>query len=93
MKSGDDHQQDPGQRRGIAHAEIGEGLLVEVERIEQRRVDRAAGAAADDEGRRERLEGVDRLQTRLKKITGVSSGSVILQNCRSGWRRRCSAAS
>src|SRR6185437_11883694 len=57
-EDGDDDEQDPGQRRGVAHAEIAECLLVEVERIEQRRVDRIAGPARNDEGRRERLEGV-----------------------------------
>src|ERR1700726_683372 len=57
---GDDDDQDPGERRGVAHAEIGEGLLVEIERVEERRVDRTARAAADDEGGREGLEGVDR---------------------------------
>src|SRR5690606_34389796 len=55
----DDDEQDPGERRGIAHAEEAEGLLVEVERVEQRRVDRPARALADDEGRGERLERLD----------------------------------
>ena len=54
-------KQDPGQRRGIAHAEELERLLVEVEGVEQRRVDRIAGAARDDEGGREALEALDGL--------------------------------
>src|SRR5260370_35643527 len=59
-EEGDDQHQDPGQGRGIAHAEIGEGLLIEVERIEERGADRPASALADDEGRGEAPERVDR---------------------------------
>src|SRR5215470_17702023 len=54
-KEGDDQHQDPGERRGIAHAEIGESLLIEIERVEESRAHRAAGALADDEGRGEGL--------------------------------------
>ena len=66
-EDGDDRRQHPGERRGVAHAEVAERLLVEVERVEQRRVDRPAGAAGDDEGRREGLERLDRLHHRVEE--------------------------
>src|SRR4051794_38107203 len=51
-----DREQHPGERGGIPHAEEREGLLIKIEGVEQRRVDRIAGAARDDERRREALE-------------------------------------
>src|SRR5436190_13932805 len=55
----DDHEQHPGQRRGVAHVEKTEGLAVDVEGVEQCRVQRAAGGLRHHEGGRERLEGID----------------------------------
>src|SRR5262245_27058851 len=55
----DDDQQEPGQRRGVAHAEVFERLDVEIEGIEERRIDRPAATARNDEGRCECLEGFD----------------------------------
>ena len=56
----DDHEQ-PGHRGGVAHLELDEAALVEVERVEQCGVCGAAGAVGDDEGLGECLEGVDDL--------------------------------
>src|ERR1700744_3059929 len=60
-EDGNDDHEDPGERCRISHAKEAEGLLIEIERIEERRVDRTAGARGDDVFRREGLEGVDRL--------------------------------
>ena len=54
---------------------IAERLLVEVERVEQRRVDRAAGAAGDDEGRREGLEGLDGLDDGVEEDHRASAAA------------------
>ncbi|QTK81081.1 Hypothetical protein AT6N2_L0108 [Agrobacterium tumefaciens] len=62
----DDHQY-PGKRRGIAHAEETESFLIEVERVEQRRIDGPTRAFGDDEGWREGLEGVDGLDDSVEK--------------------------
>src|SRR5690606_38492458 len=35
---GDHEQQHPGQRRGVAHVEVHEGVLVDVQGVEERRV-------------------------------------------------------
>ena len=42
-ESRDDHHQQPGHGGGIAHLELDEPALVEVQRVEQRLVGRAAG--------------------------------------------------
>src|SRR5690606_33395356 len=63
----DDHEQDPGHGARVAHLESGETTLVEVQRVEERRVDRAAGASRDDEGRREGLERSDHLQNEVEQ--------------------------
>src|SRR5262245_21157864 len=60
-EQGNQRQQHPGESRGIPHAEEAERLLVKVERVEQRRVDRIARAAGNDEGGGKALERLDRL--------------------------------
>src|SRR5699024_1947381 len=55
----DDDQQQPRHRRGVTHVELGEALLVQVQREEHRRVRGAAGAPGDHERLGEGLERVD----------------------------------
>src|SRR5450759_444328 len=45
----DDQHEQPCHGRGVTHLQLGEALLVQVQRVEQRRVRRATLAARDDE--------------------------------------------
>src|SRR3954452_6049938 len=55
-QAGDDEEQEPGHRRGVTHVVALETFQIEVKRVEQGRVGRAALAVAHDERLRERLE-------------------------------------
>src|SRR5205807_965975 len=60
-----DDQEDPGQARRIPHPQIGKCGLVEVERIEEARVDRPA--IGDDERLGKELEGGDDRQDHVEQ--------------------------
>lgn len=62
---GNDNQQDPGERGGIAHLKMLERLLVQKQRIDIRRVNRAA--LGDDERRGEHLEGADHAEHQIEE--------------------------
>ena len=64
----DDNKKDPGHGRGVAHVELREGLLVEVQGVEQGRIDRAARAAADDD--------VAGLQVDLNPVSGTTLSTI-----------------
>ena len=66
-EGGDDQEQHPGEGGGVAHAEIGEGLVVEIDGEEEQAIERGAGAAGNDEGAREALEGLDHLQDQVEE--------------------------
>src|ERR1041385_89301 len=66
-QSGDDEQEDPGHGCRIAHVVALEALQVEVERVEERGVDRSARAAADDERLGEGLERLDHFQYEVEE--------------------------
>src|SRR6478735_63394 len=61
----DDHEQQPGHRRGVAHVVVREALLIQVQRVEERGVDGAAGSSRDDVRLGEGLERADQLQHRI----------------------------
>src|SRR5690625_2801035 len=63
----DDDQEHPAQCRCVAHLEIYESSFIQVEGVEQGGVSWPAGAAADNEGWRERLERPDDLQNDVKE--------------------------
>src|SRR3954470_2844999 len=66
-EAGNDDQMDPCQSRRISHAEIGEAFLVQVQGVEEGRVDRPTRALADDEGRREGFERIDGLHDAVEE--------------------------
>src|SRR5699024_7612037 len=69
-KDRDYGQQHPGKRRGVPHPEVRESFLVEVQRVEESRIQRTPCAAADDEGRVERLKSSDQLQYEVEEDDG-----------------------
>ncbi|MDF2561299.1 MAG: hypothetical protein K0R99_2745 [Microbacterium sp.] len=60
-------EQDPRHRRCVAHVEVGEAHLVEVQRVEHGRVGGSAGPVRDDERLREGLERADDLQHEVEE--------------------------
>src|SRR4051794_19511236 len=66
-QAGDDEEQEPGHRRGVTHVVALETLQIEVKRVEQGRVGRAALAVGHDERLRERLERLDRLKHEVEE--------------------------
>src|SRR5687768_1196969 len=64
---GDDEQESPGHRGGVAHVEGAEAALVEIERVEQGRVGWTALPAADHERLGEALERADHLQDEVEE--------------------------
>src|SRR5688572_13597756 len=58
-EDGDGDEEYPGHRRGVAHIELLEGALVEIDRVEERRVNGTTAAVRDHEGLGEALERAD----------------------------------
>ena len=76
-------EQHPGKRRGVAHAEEREGLVEQVERVEQQRL--SSGPPLPPEMMKagvKLLKASIVCRTRLKKITGASIGTVMAKNWR-----------
>src|SRR6266404_1761239 len=71
---GDDHNEDHRQRRGIAHSQEAESLLIEIEGVEQRAVDRAARSVTDDECWGKRFERVDGLYDHIEENNRSQQG-------------------
>src|SRR5699024_7478097 len=70
----DDDEEQPCQSGGVPHIELVEALLVEVQRIERRRIGGPAVAPRDDECLRERLERTDELQHEIEEHDGAEQG-------------------
>src|SRR5919199_2155480 len=66
-ESCDDDQQQPGHGGGVAHLELDEPSLVQVQGVEHRGVRRTTGPVRDDVGLREGLEGADDLQHQVEE--------------------------
>jgi len=71
MITNEDHR----QRRGIAHSQEAESLLIEIQGVEQRAVHRAARSVTDDECRRKRLERVDGLYDHIEEDNRSQPGA------------------
>lgn len=68
----DDEEQDPGHGGGVRHLEVLEGVLVEVQGVEARSVQRPA--PGHDEGLRENLEAVDQADDEIEEDHGRQHG-------------------
>ena len=91
MRIEQDHEEDVAHRRGVAHVERAERLLVDV--VAQR-LGRVGGSAlGHDEDQVEDLEGADRPEHRDEHDVGRSSGTVMWKNDCEGEAPSSAAAS